>query len=142
MYTIIGGDQKEYGPVTAEQLRRWIAEGRVNGQTSVQAEGTTEWKPLAAFPEFADAFAAKPAGPAGLPRLPRAQPGLAEDIFGRDYDLDIGRCVSRDAGRWSSDNFGTDLRRGRHLHAGPIGFGLLVQIPIVGILVSLGSLIV
>ena len=29
MYKIIGGDQKEYGPVTAEQLRLWVTEGRV-----------------------------------------------------------------------------------------------------------------
>ena len=50
MYKIIGADQKEYGPVTAEQLRQWITEGRVNGQTSVWSEGATEWKPLAALP--------------------------------------------------------------------------------------------
>ena len=42
MYKIIGADQKEYGPVSAEQLRLWIAEGRVNGQTSVWPEGATE----------------------------------------------------------------------------------------------------
>ena len=35
MYKIIGGDQKEYGPVTADQLRAWITEGRVNGLTSI-----------------------------------------------------------------------------------------------------------
>jgi hypothetical protein len=29
IYKIIGQDGKEYGPVTAEQLRQWIAEGRV-----------------------------------------------------------------------------------------------------------------
>ena len=28
MYKIIGGDQKEYGPIGAEQIRQWIAEGR------------------------------------------------------------------------------------------------------------------
>ena len=54
MYRIIGGDQKEYGPVTADELRRWITEGRANAQTQVLAEGATEWKPLSACPEFAD----------------------------------------------------------------------------------------
>ena len=29
-YTIIGGDQKEYGPVTGDDLRQWMAEGRLN----------------------------------------------------------------------------------------------------------------
>lgn len=52
MYKIIGADGKEYGPISAEQLRQWIAEGRANAQTRVCAEGTTEWKPLSAFPEF------------------------------------------------------------------------------------------
>ena len=54
MYSIIGGDQKEYGPVTADQLRLWVTEGRVNAQTSVRIEGATEWRPLADFPELAD----------------------------------------------------------------------------------------
>jgi hypothetical protein len=52
MYKIIGADGKEYGPISTEQLRQWIAEGRANAQTRVCAEGTTEWKPLSAFPEF------------------------------------------------------------------------------------------
>ena len=30
MYKIIGADKKEYGPITADQLRQWLAEGRVN----------------------------------------------------------------------------------------------------------------
>ena len=52
MYRIVGDDQKTYGPVPAEQVRRWLAEGRADQSTLVQAEGTTEWKPLSAFPEL------------------------------------------------------------------------------------------
>ena len=63
MYRIIGADQKEYGPVAAEQLRQWIADGRVNRQTRIQLEAGTEWKTLAAFPEFDGALAAKAAPP-------------------------------------------------------------------------------
>ena len=48
MYKIIGADQKEYGPVTAEQMRQWVIEGRVNGQTSVWSEALPGWKPLSA----------------------------------------------------------------------------------------------
>jgi len=51
-YTIIGSDQKEYGPVAGEQLRQWLLEGRVHGQTQVRVEGATEWKSLAEIPEF------------------------------------------------------------------------------------------
>ena len=57
MYKIFGADQKEYGPVTADELRTWIAEGRAIGQTLAQAENGA-WKPLSTFPEFAEALSA------------------------------------------------------------------------------------
>lgn len=44
----------EYGPVSAEQIRQWIAERRVDSETKLQAEGSGEWKRLAEVPEFAD----------------------------------------------------------------------------------------
>lgn len=53
MYRIIGKDGQQYGPVTAEQLRVWIAENRANAQTQVQADGSQEWKALGSLPEFA-----------------------------------------------------------------------------------------
>lgn len=53
MYKIIGADGKEYGPVSADQLRQWLNEGRVNKQTRVLAEGTTDWKPLGEVSELA-----------------------------------------------------------------------------------------
>ena len=94
MYKIIGGDQKEYGPVSADDLRRWITEGRANARTQVLAEGTTEWKPLSAVPEFADLFST-----AFLP-LPASSAGATgwvtpEDLLLRDYALDIGHCLTR-----------------------------------------------
>jgi TM2 domain-containing membrane protein YozV len=63
MFKIIGVDGRPYGPISASQLRAWIAENRVNAQTLMQPDGATEWKPMSAFPEFADAFTAKPPPP-------------------------------------------------------------------------------
>lgn len=60
MYKIIGADKKEYGPVSTEQLREWIQQGRVSAQTLAQAEGQTDWRPIIAFPEFADVIGAAP----------------------------------------------------------------------------------
>jgi len=60
MYKIIGVDQKEYGPITADQLRQWISEGRINGATRVQAEGQGTWKTVAELPEFAGALSIMP----------------------------------------------------------------------------------
>jgi hypothetical protein len=53
MYRIVGADQREYGPISAEQIRQWIGEGRINGQTRIQAEGSTDWKTVAELPELA-----------------------------------------------------------------------------------------
>jgi GYF domain 2 len=59
-YKVIGGDLKQYGPVSGEDLRKWLAEGRLNAQSLVQLYGDIEWKQLSTFPEFADVFAGKP----------------------------------------------------------------------------------
>jgi hypothetical protein len=56
MYKIIGADQKEYGPITADQVRQWIRDGRVNANTQIRLEPGGNWQPLSAFPEFADAL--------------------------------------------------------------------------------------
>jgi hypothetical protein len=72
MYKIIGANQVEYGPITAEQLRQWIAEGRVNAQTLAQAAGETDWKPISSFPEFAASFPAPATPPLSAPLFPGA----------------------------------------------------------------------
>jgi len=88
MYRIIGIDGKEYGPVTAERLKQWIAENRINAQTQILAEGTAEWKPLSAFPALNDLIAAVPP-PIPTPRSPtdvavseRASKKIAAGICG------------------------------------------------------------
>ncbi|HQF39627.1 MAG TPA: DUF975 family protein [Opitutaceae bacterium] len=66
MYRIIGGDGREYGPVSAAQVTQWIAQNRANGETRIKPEGAADWTTLAALPEFAAALA----GPAAPPPLP------------------------------------------------------------------------
>jgi len=76
MYKIVGADGKIYGPVGAEQLRQWLAEGRANAQTQTFAEGATEWKPLGALPEFAGHFA--PSVPPVVQPLRAGIPGAGQ----------------------------------------------------------------
>jgi hypothetical protein len=57
MYKILGTDGRQYGPVSADQLRRWMVEGRANAYTQTLAEGAAEWKPLGSMPDFATHFA-------------------------------------------------------------------------------------
>ncbi len=68
-YKMIGGDGQQYGPVTADQLRQWMSEGRVDATTRVQAEGTADWKPLGDLPEFAGVSSVQAPGQVQPPPL-------------------------------------------------------------------------
>jgi len=81
-YTIIGGDQKQYGSVTADDLRKWITDGRLNAQSLAKEENDTEFRPLSAFPEFADVLAAGSAPP------PLTAPAAGAGV-GRDTALQM-----------------------------------------------------
>lgn len=52
MFMIIGGDGKEYGPATPDQIRTWIKAGRANLETKAKALGSEEWRRLGDFAEF------------------------------------------------------------------------------------------
>jgi len=91
-YTIIGGDQKQYGPVTTEEVRQWLAEGRLNAHSLAKGEGDAEFRQLSMFPELADAFAQKGKTPGII--APAAPPPVFE-LPEHDYELDIGGCVNR-----------------------------------------------
>ncbi len=91
MFKLIGADGKEYGPTSAEEVRRWIGEGRVNRQTLVQRGGETQWQPLSDLPEFAQELGAEPV--AAPPVM--ANRYKTEEILARDYRLDIGGWLGR-----------------------------------------------
>jgi uncharacterized membrane protein len=118
-YTIIGGDQKQYGSVTADNIRQWITEGRLGAQSLAQAQGDAEWKPLSAFPEFAAALA--------VSFTPLPSVATPVDWLERDYELDIGGCISRG---WElvKNNFGL------------LFVGVLIYFLIEGAIGGLGSI--
>ncbi len=99
-YLIIGGDGKEYGPVSDADVRLWIAEGRVNAETRAKTESDAEFRALAQFPEFAATLA-----PSGAPAT-IAPVRAAANLLERDYELDLGGCITRG---WEllKENFGT-----------------------------------
>jgi hypothetical protein len=97
MYKIIGADGKEYGPITADQLREWIVEGRANAQTKALAEGTAQWKPLIEYLEFAPLLArAAPALSAPEPILitptPRTNPMAIAGLVMGILSMSCGLC--------------------------------------------------
>ena len=87
-YLIIGGDGKEYGPVTDADVRQWIAEGRLAVSSQAKAESDAEFRALAQFPEFAEALQLPPAAIAPLK-------SAVGHVSGNDYELDIGGSISR-----------------------------------------------
>ena len=74
-YKIIGGDGREYGPATLDELKSWVRDGRVAGPTPIWRSDTGLWSPASHFTELrgdlaqiiaaaglAAAAAARPAG--------------------------------------------------------------------------------
>jgi hypothetical protein len=57
MYKILGSDGCEYGPVSAEKIKQWIQEDRVEQKTPVMPDSAEDWVFLGALTEFAEAFA-------------------------------------------------------------------------------------
>lgn len=137
MYKIIGGDQKPYGPVPAGTLRQWFAEGRVNGQTQVQAEGAQDWQPLETVAEFSDMFA---------PAVQYAQAdsgptGASGEPSDSGYELDVAGCVGRG---WEllKRNFGLMVGATLLFVLGQVVLMLLAQNRSIGWLVSLASIVI
>src|ERR1043166_967878 len=108
MYKIIGTDGQQYGPITAEQLRRWFAERRVNAQTPVQPEGAQEWRGVATLPEFAADLLQPGAPPIGF-GPPRGG--------GAGVEQDSGRCLRHPAGRAGDSQIHSRLHGRRTDHA-------------------------
>jgi hypothetical protein len=97
MYKIIGADGKEYGPITAEVLRQWLAEGRANAQTKILPEGSTEWKSVAEVPELAAMAASVPAaqsvpGPISMAPTPKNNPLAVAGMTLGILSLTLGLC--------------------------------------------------
>ncbi len=160
MYKIIGGDGKEYGPVTVEQIQQWIAQGRANGQTKVQKEGG-EFQPLANHPELAvllggasGVFTASAEPTQGFKPILGFQPigsssgggtagevALPADVLTRDFHLDISDCLGRG---WELFKANVGIAIGVVLLYVSIIFviSLLGLIPCVGLIFSLASMVV
>lgn len=76
MFTIIGSDGKEYGPVSARQINDWIAANRLTPAMQARRENETEWRAIGSFPEITELA---PIGPDGA--LPPVHP-VPADSFG------------------------------------------------------------
>jgi hypothetical protein len=61
-YMARGADRKEYGPVTLEQLKAWIQQGRLGAGQEVKRSDMDYWAPARDFSEINPAFASASGG--------------------------------------------------------------------------------
>lgn len=107
MFTIIGADGKEYGPVTANRIAEWIAGGRANLQTRARRAGETEWRTLGDYAEFNAAAVpptlAAPAEPAAPPvgsLAPAPVPAAAVSPIWQGTPAEIAAALEPNAARF------------------------------------------
>lgn len=125
MFTIIGADGKEYGPVSADTIRQWIATGRANAQTQCRREGEAAWSPIGARAEFAVPPAADPAPGVAAP--------TAEALLAAARPFDIGACLSEG---WATSKANFFPILGVSILVG-LCSGIVSSIPILGLLATL-----
>jgi hypothetical protein len=77
-YYIIGSDGNEYGPYATEQLKGYVAEGRISLATQARLADGGDWRPLSQYPEFG---AAAPVAPAVAPVAAAAAPVLPSPTY-------------------------------------------------------------
>lgn len=107
MFIIIGGDGKEYGPVSAEQVRAWIASGRANLSTKAKYAGTEEWHTLGEYTEFVGTGtgSAAPVSAYVAPAEVKDAKAFAADLIARAAPLDVFECLGRAFKLWTSNFF-------------------------------------
>jgi hypothetical protein len=59
MYKILASDGNEYDSISAEKIKQWILENRVEAKTPMMPEGAEDWVFLGDLPEFKESFAAR-----------------------------------------------------------------------------------
>ena len=97
MFTIIGGDGREYGPVSVEQVRLWLAAGRANLATQAKRIGEDAWRPLGEFAEFSVSASHEPP-PLEEPEVmtgPIDAKAYANALIARAAPLDPFDCFDR-----------------------------------------------
>lgn len=102
MYRVKGSDQKEYGPISLEQVRQWIQENRLNRYSLAATEADPVWKPLSQFPELADVLSSQPSSIASVgstpppPSAPQPAPSSSQQPPSAAYSIpsaNIGAAV-------------------------------------------------
>ncbi len=98
-YIIIGGDGKEYGPISSADIRQWVVEG--------SPQRACRRRKKATMPNFGPSKNSPNSPTSGLAApVHHFGPLPSASQMGEDYELDIGGCISR-GWELTKTNFGT-----------------------------------
>ncbi|MCD4825875.1 MAG: DUF975 family protein [Phycisphaerae bacterium] len=124
-------DGKQYGPVSLEELKQWIANGRVKPENLVWMSEMTDWVPASSVPELNAVIAAAVTGGAIPPSLPpqAANPYAANSYYAGQAGAMPGAAPEQIGTGGQTPNANLTAKA-RNLLAGrwglPIGFCLLL----------------
>jgi uncharacterized RDD family membrane protein YckC len=65
-YKIIGGDGREYGPVTLDELKGWVRDGRIGRQTQIWRSDLNSWLPASQYQELQSEIAVLKSSASGV----------------------------------------------------------------------------
>jgi hypothetical protein len=130
MYFLIGGDGREYGPFTADQIRDWVAQGRASVHSRVRRDGETAWRALVECDEFANLANQGGVPPPGTAPPTLSAESIAADCRSRAQAVDIGSCLTRG---WALVRDNAGLTIGATLLVMLVSLGLSL-LPVVGLL--------
>ena len=65
-------DEKEYGPLGQAQIRDWLGQGRMDGNSQVRSADSDDWSPLSGHPELSELLAPSRSTPPSPTPSPQA----------------------------------------------------------------------
>jgi len=106
-YFIIGGNGKEYGPVSESEVFEWIKEGRAHGDTRIKETEAEEWSLIRNLEQF-NLCTLRSNNPEDIPALPNSSEAAQQNSFNqpdnyspptnnetRDFNVWSAGCINR-----------------------------------------------
>ena len=142
-YFIIGGNGKEYGPVSKSEVFEWIKEGRANGDTQIKETEAEEWSLIRNLEQFN--FSTLPSNnPEDIPALPSASEAAQQNSFNEpDNYSPPSNNETRDFNVWSAGciNRGFEVYKNNIGEASLLALILLVISVVVGVIFFLAQIL-
>ena len=135
-YFIIGGNGKEYGPVSESEVFEWIKEGRANGDTRIKETEAEEWSLIRNLEQF-NLCTLRSNNPEDIPALSNSSEAAQQNSFNQpDNYSSPTNNETRDFNVWSAGciNRGFEVYKNNIGEASLLALILLVISVVVGVI--------